>query len=230
MPLATDMGATPEVGGIARYNPATGCFPTLQGLSAINLGPLSKPEAGVFTSLLSSVTVSDRIDRMVVSIPTSATALGGAVLPLIATPYTIDLACLLCAVPATNSTAGLGLLLYDGTKLWSFWCGMSSQFRNALIIKWTNTTTQSTTAINAGTPVTMGLHFLRVTDDGASRSGFVSNNGKDYAQVFSEATNAFLTPTQFGISTFNNSLGGALAAKGSVYHLKISPGILGDSP
>jgi myo-inositol-hexaphosphate 3-phosphohydrolase len=78
--------------------------------------------------------------------------------------------------------------------------------------------------------MSMGMHFLRLTDDGTTRTAYISNNGKDYALVFAEATNTFLTPTQYGLGTFNNSLGGALTAKGSVYHLKITPGILGDAP
>jgi hypothetical protein len=66
-----------------------------------------------------------------------------------------------------------------------------------------------------------------LTDDGTNRQYQLSTNGRDYHTILTQATNTFLTPTRWGISTFNNATS-AVTTKGTVYHLQMSPGVLGD--
>lgn len=234
--LAADMGGFPEVGGLARYNPANGLFPTLQGLSAVILGPFSKPLAGDFVSVTNPgtglFTLSDDVDRLVLTSDVTPN-LRFAMLPIVAAPFTIDFAGM-CSGAVSNSVNGAvqaGIGISDGTKFWTLTAGTFNTFHQRVrVTKWTTSTSTSSIPIDTGTILDTQFHFLRIVDDGTNIAAYISCNGKDYLSVFSEASNTFLTPTQWGAAAEATQLAATQIMKAHVYNLAITNTVFGDAP
>lgn len=232
MPFGVDMGGYPEIGGLARYNPATGNFPTVPGVSVMNLGPFVLPR-GSELSLLGTGTLSyiDKLDRLQLEGATNTTHTVGYYRPIIGAPYTLDLCGGWSGMPSGTDTIGLALTLTDGTKFWENKASMSASIQKMIVHKWTNSTTSNSTPVATGTVYAPVVVFLRITDDGTTTTAYFSNNGKDYAKMFSEATGTFLTPTQYGVS-FDCGVTNPVSMTSAawIYHLAATPGILGDAP
>lgn len=126
-----------------------------------------------------------------------------------ATPYILTVA--LRGLPSENGEAYAGLVLVDsGTgKLESFTIGENAT--RVSIYTWTNVTTfggtiKQNTALD-GVWSLNGMYFMRISDDGANRKFFLSPDGVNYIQFYSEATGTFLTPDNlaFGVNTNGNA-------------------------
>ena len=109
-----------------------------------------------------------------------------------------------------SSNAWAGVAISDGTKYETFG-PTSSAGQKLLVGTWTNPTTFSATpfTLTAGTSLpafTPGFITLKLSDNGTNRVWSYSiNGGLTFVQALSEASNTFLTPTQFGIFTINNN-------------------------
>lgn len=229
MPIGTDFAGFGAIGIPLFVSPVTGNCPQWPATTAVLPGPFRVPLAGSFSLAGTVLTLTDKLDRLQVSMPSSASTIGVATLPIPGAPYTIDFAGCFSSIQGTTTTTEFGICLSDGTKYWTFTRGASSSFLECLIIKWNTTTSSSVVALIGGTTMASTLYFLRITDDGTTRTAYISSNGKDFSKIFSEATNTFLTPTTYGLYSFSNTVG-SQAAKASVYNLSISGAILGDAP
>ena len=232
MSLATDCAGFEGLGGLARYNPANGLFPTLQGLSALNLGPFRVPNSGDFSNIATpNLVMADCVDRLVLTVGSSVN-LSYAMQPIPAPPYTIDFAGTCSGIMAVSSGfCQVGIGLSDGTKFWTLQAGSFNSIPRVLLEKWTNNTAVSVTPLSVGTLLDTQFHFLRITDDGTTLSAYISCNGKDYMLGFSEASNTFLTPTQWGVVTKNVTVAVTTdLLRAHVYNLAITNSILGDAP
>jgi hypothetical protein len=240
MPTATDFGGFGAIGVPLFINPGSGNSQQFPGISWMNRGPYNKPIA---SSLLAagSPTLTDKLDRLQMSIPSAASGQGmvGAVTPIPSTPYTLDVLSSVAGTPISADAIGSGLMLYDGTKYISLWSQLvggvaaGSNVRNTKT-NWTNRTTASGSTVNlAGW--TGPLNWVRLTDDGTNRVFYWSLNGKDFTEIMTEATNTFLTPTNWGLMGYcvgNTAAGtgGGFPAKAAFYHMQATAGILGDAP
>ena len=70
------------------------------------------------------------------------------------------------------------------------------------------------------------LFFLRITDDGTTRSFYGSVNGLDWIAYGTEATNTGVTPTKPGIVLYNNGGGNSGVAIMQIYHFLVTGPIL----
>lgn len=85
----------------------------------------------------------------------------------------------------------------DGTKLVTFGVDLNGGTPRASVFHWTNPTTFSAlvSSITAGPQLDI---MLRVVDDGANYNFYLSANGNNWTQVYSEARTTFLTATRVG--------------------------------
>lgn len=202
-------------------------------ISCFNLTGLSVPISTSFTTVGSQTTASDRSGRLVL-IVTSSTNLNGIKIAGIATPYTIDVCLQMVGIPASNDSAWAGLLLSDGTKFRAFYSGTgntsgtSSGSLKFAVDNWSTQTSFSSTVINEVIEGISGSRFLRITDNGTTRTFFASCNGMDFVQVYSEPTNTYVTPTTFGIAIYSNAAN-SVTSKTVVHHWLITNSVLGDA-
>lgn len=195
-------------------------------------GTLTVPLASAFTTFGTGIVVTDKSDRMQIQIP-SGTVLRGQTLNSISTPYTIDIGCGWAGNPANADATYFGIAVSNGTAYRTFYAGSVGFGTNNVVNRfsidsWTNSTTFSATVRTAGILLNPYAYFLRITDSGTNRKFYISSNGKDFVEVYSEATNTFVTPTKFAMAGYNNSAN-TVTAKANVQHWLVSSSVLGDA-
>lgn len=150
-------------------------------------------------------------------------------------PYTIDMHVKLDVPAITGGTDAvvLGMALTDGSKFRGYYFGFWGSSGNAdrlSIDSWPNSTTFGS-QVSFQTPFkqfTVQNNYIRITDDGTNRKYYISSDGLRFFQVFSEATNTYVTPTKCGIFAHNvNTTGNP--AKGSILNWKVTNSVLGDA-
>jgi hypothetical protein len=186
------------------------------------------PLAANFSTFGSTVTVSDKIGRMQLVVSSASGQLRGITQNSIATPYTIDAHIHHTGAPAAGDESGAGLCLSDGTKYIQFTIGNTNGVLVSRIITWATSSSGATVLATISLTVNPGDFYVRITDDGTTRKYLLSANGKGYFQVFSHATNTFLTHSKFGIGIYNNAFG-SLASKTAVDNWLVSSSVLGDA-
>lgn len=113
----------------------------------------------------------------------------------------------------TASQNWTGIAISDGTKFETFGPNFNAGTGRMVVATWTNSTTFSATPFSqiSGFAAASGLYSpgfitLKLADNGTNRTWAYSiNGGSTFYQVLSEASNLFLTPTQFGIFVLNTS-------------------------
>lgn len=198
---------------------------------------LTVPLAASFTPFgVAGLTITDKSDRMQWNISSTSGRLRGMTRASIATPYTIDTCVgVEAAMSNLNDAIGIGICLSDGTK---YIAAYNTNFggnpavldhQNFGVDRWTTNAIFGNQQVYLPNEFDPSVTFVRVTDDGAQRRVYSSNNGKDFVLMFAEATNTYLTPTRFGIAAYNNAVN-AFDTKMVIYHWLVTPSILGDAP
>jgi hypothetical protein len=227
MPFGTDMGGFPDSGMVPRINPINQSIVNYPGLSFRRLR-LIPPKRDDFTQVNTFASITDKSDRLVVTVDSRAAGVAGAVRlltrPVPLAPYTIDFAGMVSAAINTSAqSTQIGVVAYDGTKLETFHLEVvgTSAFK-IQIQTWNSTTTFGTTVLTTY-QVGSGMIFLRVTDDGVNRTYLYSSNGKDFNTILTRTTTTFLTATQIGMM-FYGVTSGAINSLHAVYHWDVYPG------
>lgn len=195
------------------------------------LNPLTPPTAANFTASSSYLTLATKTARMQLVanyVATMTVATYTTALP--SPPYTIDLGFSFPQViPANNNYTGL--FISDGTKYINFqfilYPGSSYPYAAMYIGEYATLGGSATYLLSLW--LSYQTNFFRITDDGTTRRYWVSTNGLDYVQVYSHATNTYLTPIKCGIVSWCNNA--TLASyKVTAYHWLVSNSVLGDAP
>lgn len=223
----SDMQGFNDAGAPLLLNTATDQS-VFNSITRHRMSGLKVPYVSDFTSI-NSVTAENKVGRLVVSVPQSSTTLKALMLPNIpSAPWTIDFCASVNAKPITTDTVVAGIATSDGTKYVTIYGGMAAQTSRVAQGRWTNANTSAGSDFNQGVPLDSSAIWMRMTDDGTTRSAWYSCNGKDYI-IFASAVSAFhLTPSQCGMGFFNNS--SSVDAKIAVLHFEVTPYILGDQP
>lgn len=203
--------------------------------SGVNLSSSSEPnvvpKAADFTVLAASpgITVTDKIERMLIRVPSAATRPRALLKTLPAAPYTIDLGGYILGLdPASGDAYAFSIGISDGTKICSYSLAVFNGEVKISCDRWNSTSSYNSNAFSKGIylPPSKPI-YLRITDDGTTRNLYFSFNGKDFLQIYSEANTAFLTATQGGIEVYNYSSSGYDAIV-DVTHFLITSSVLGD--
>lgn len=238
MPLATDFGGFGAIGVPLFNNPGTGNTQQWPGITHQFVGPYAKPISSDFDlSTFTSRTIVDAVDRMVITTPNNLTSVAPMLKPIVGTPYTIDLIGAIHNITSSNDGFMLGICLTDSGAgpLMTTNCiypinattgGIGGQ--SSLAQHRTSPSVNSANVRFTSAPFDCGFVCLRFTDDGTTRSFYMSSTGKDWALLASEATNTFVTPTKYGICTYNSNT--SFPSIASVYHFKLTSGLLGNAP
>lgn len=199
----------------------------------IQRGGLVVPNAASFSSIGTGITLTDKNDRLQISCTVNSTQqLRGGTLASIAAPYTIDIAGGILGLPALNDALWFGIVLSDGTK-YRAWYGGATNFSTnesasrCVVDSWSTGTSYSSTIATIPAAFNAGDFYARLTDDGATRKFWLSQNGKDFVLFYSEATNTYLTPTKFGFATY--CVNTSVALKAYIKHWLVTSGVLGDA-
>jgi len=187
-----------------------------------------------FTTFGSQITATDKSDRLQLVVSGAAgTVLNGLVQNSISTPYTLDMCGDLIGTPASTSSLWLGIALSDGTKYRTFYVGITNTTTTTAASwqytadSWTDLTTFSAHSIAAATFAFNNPFCLRVTDNGTTRTFYISQNGRDFTTIGNEATNTFVTPSKVGIALYNGG-SATITAKAAIYHWLVTSSVLGD--
>lgn len=188
----------------------------------------------------SAFTVTNKVGRLAMTATNTAGGIGGGILVrnAPAPPYTIDLYGKYVWDPSANSAGGsLGIGLYNGVK-YRIMQHVSEQFgAGATLFNFNayqvdDLLTNGTDTILARDSITTNLSlgvFLRVTDDGINKRFWVSTNGLDYVNVYSESVSVFGVVTKVGVNIGASVENTQNAAVASVYNFTVTSGILGDA-
>ena len=188
------------------------------------------PLASAFTSIGTGTTLTDKSDRLQLACTASATQqLRGGTINSVSTPYTVDMRCGILGQPASSDSLWFGLGVSDGTKYRMWYAGAFSVAANqivprAAIDSWTNGTTYGATV---APDFNYSDFWMRITDDGTTRKFWLSQNGEDYVQFYSEATNTYVTPTKFAFASYCANT--SIALKAFIRHWLITTSVLGDA-
>jgi|GEM_PF-3316490 len=194
-------------------------------------GPV--PLSAGFTAFGAGLTITDKVGRLQMAVTSGAT-LRGITQASMAAPYTIDARINAMGTPATGDSLWSGIALSNGTAFRAFYAGTFGAAAGSATLRVAVDSWTSSTAFSAATRLTTAQFnpadfYLRITDSGTIRSFYLSNNGRDFVLIYSEASNTWVTPTAFGLVCYN-SANNAVAAKVSVASWKVSPSVLGDAP
>ncbi len=203
------------------------------GLRWASPGVGTVPLSANFTSFGTGITTADANGRLRVSV-TQGTVLRGLTQASIATPYTIDINFGFLSAPTVNDAVWAGIGLSNGTAFRAFYCGAiaantSKPNLEFAIDSWSNSTTYVASIVTSGMLFNPSNTYLRITDDGTTRKFYFSSNGLDFVLVYSEASNTYVTPTEFGIVCYNDSQN-SYTANISVTNWLITNSVLGDAP
>lgn len=199
-------------------------------VSSFNVTGLTVPLASAFTvrngNAGGTTTFTDKSDRLQITTSTTVGFTGGTQAS-ISPPYTIDAATVLSGTADGSHSFIWGIALSDGTKYRAWLLGGSNGTYNLRLITYATVSTAGALVTTPAATPTF-CPFMRLTDDGANRVVYISQNGKDFAQIFTEATNTGVTPTTFGICLANDVNPGK--NKGSYVHYLVTNSVLGDAP
>lgn len=190
------------------------------------------PLAANFTVIGTGITVTDKTSRMLLEV-TQGGNLRGIEQAVIATPYTIDAFIQYLSPPVSGSAIVCGLHLTDGTKYRAFYIGKWGDSTTASserfsIDNWTNASTFGSSVRIVGMGTFGSGYFVRITDDGTTRSFYLSVNGLDFMLAYTEPTNTYVTPASMGIICFNSS-SNTTTMVASIYNWKVTNSILGNA-
>ena len=189
----------------------------------------------------SNVSVSDRNGRLIIrATPKSSVTIGGifTAAPAPAPPYTVDICASMIWTPDLSATGcGIGICLYNNANLRVF-NNTSAQF-GAPNHQTTSIYEIDTFSLDgsfvaqlqrACITVPLYKYYGRLTDDGVNKQFWISGNGLDYVNVYTESANAFGVVSRLGIVAGASNDATQPAALGYVYSFSVRPGILGDAP
>jgi hypothetical protein len=185
------------------------------------------------TGFGTGATFTNKSDRLQLVATSASGAIKGALRSIPSAPYTLDVCFTLMGNPADADACFAGITLSDGTKhrAWfggSFGTAADTVIPRIWVDSWTNATTHSAgVKVQAYIGTTVEF-WLRITDSGTLRTFFYSLNGKDYVQMYQEASNTFVTPTLWGLIAYNNSTD-SVSAKVAFHHWKETSSVLGDA-
>lgn len=220
-PSGSNIAISSSSGGFSPY-PSSVTTPLSSGFTFINQA---------------SSSVFDKTGRLVLTKPNSnavTTTMLASTTSLPAAPYTVDLGGNLSQQNAGANGAMLGISLIDNSSnavSWSMFPGGSatSSAPSFFRAKWgtSGTVISNTAAVSVNTQWNSSLIFIRITDDGTTRSFYTSPNGLDFFLAKTEASNTDVTPTKAGIQFYNN-YGNATTelAIFTVYHFLVSNSVL----
>lgn len=214
--------------------PANGAGLAVSGGS----GDIAPKIANFPTVVGSGATITDKNGRMDVQL-SNAVFMHALYQTCPAPPYTIDAHVSLELNPTNliggNDAIVAGLALSDGTKVRGFYMGFwgsSSALDRLSIDSWTNSTTFGA-QVSFQAPFkqfTCDDHRIRITDNGTNRIYYLSRDGKRFFQVYSEASNTYVTPSLVGLFFHSMNTLSVLPGKASLLHYKVTNSILGDAP
>ena len=195
--------------------------------TSFNRGGLTVPLASAFTTFGSNGTYTDKSDRMTLAFTPNLNAISGLKQNTPSTPYTIDFAGSLHTYAATSTEVGLfGIFVSNGTAYRTFQFGLSDGLSFRMKIgSWTNGTTFSAYVSSPYTAGFFGNFWLRITDDGTTRKFLFSTNGKSYLEIYSEATNTYVTPTTCGMVGYCSTI----SNQAVMQHFLVTASVLGDA-
>jgi hypothetical protein len=173
-----------------------------------------------------SSTVADKTGRMVVQVPAASSQLRALIYntALPSYPYTIDAAIGFSGDSGDDYImAGIILESSSGTFLHFTPNACGGNPTKISIWQWASTASVSNEQ-NDPAVFNPSVFFVRITDDGTTRSYYLSNNGLDYGLVNSEASGAFLTPVSAGLGFYNGSNPKPVVA--TIYNWLVSDSIL----
>lgn len=188
------------------------------------------PLASAFTLTGSGITATDKIDRLQLLVNTFNTTFRGMMRSVPTTPYTIDIGLELTGVVDSGTSMFAGLALSNGTAYRTLSIALTGGVGGPRVFAWTTNAAVATVPYSANYAAPLWPKaFLRITDDGTTRKFYISQNGKDFSQVLSEANTTGLTATQCGIVVYNDSVSNGRETKASVFHYLVSSGVSGDA-
>lgn len=196
----------------------------LLGWSPLKSSGLSVPASSAFTAI-NSPTLTNKTDRLQVALPASGTNLRALSLAVPSAPYTLDGAFTLNINAGSTGGGYAGLFVGNGTAFRTFYAGVGNNISYGRVGSFTNSTTFSTYVSSNVIWFDPLMVFVRITDDGATRKFLMSNNGKDFVQMYSEAAGTFVTPTTCGMAFWVDTNDSVV----SVLHWLISGSVLGDA-
>lgn len=202
-------------------------------LSQFNRTGLTVPLASSFSSIGTGTTLTDKVGRLqLATTAVSTTQIRGGTVASISTPYTLDMSGGFVGTPAANDSIWFGIGVSDGTKYRMWYVGGRSDSNTNGVLRgaidsWTNVTTFSANVAFRAMIYNPASFHLRLTDNGTNRVFYISPNGRDFAQFYTEATNTFLTPTKFVFASYCANT--AMAMKAYVTHWLVTSSVLGDA-
>jgi hypothetical protein len=191
------------------------------------------PLAASYTIVGTATTFTDKINRLVVTCTKGAVGVNGGIKNLpFSPPYTIDMAYRISGASYTTGAIMGGILLSDGTKYRTFMNGMAQSgaggYMFGYVESWSTPTTGRITLQSGSMGHGYARCYLRITDDGTNRKFYQSSDRKEFALVYSEATNTFVVPTKVGIQAWN-SVSATFPLRMSVVDFTITNAVLGDA-
>jgi hypothetical protein len=110
-----------------------------------------------------------------------------------------------------------------------FTAGSNNGIPASRIISWNSSTSASAVVISSALAIDPSDFYVRITDSGTTRTYLLSANGLDFFPFYSQATNTFLTPTQFGMCVYNDAVS-SLTATASILNWVVTNSVLGNAP
>lgn len=185
------------------------------------------------TSFGTGATFTDKSDRLQCLLTSATTSLRGILRTIPSAPYTLDVCMTVMGNPADADACFGGITVSDGTKhrVWyGGHIGISADnvVPRIQVASWNSPTSFSANVKNQAYNGASVELWFRITDSGTLRTFLYSLNGKDYVQMYQEASNTFVTPTVWGLIGYNNSTD-SVQAKVIFHHWKESTSVLGDA-
>lgn len=188
------------------------------------------PLASAFTVFGSGLALSDKVGRLQLSLTTVNGNLRGATRSLPSTPYTIDMAVNVTGVTDSAKTLFCGITVSDGTIHRTLSLSLTGNATKVQVLGWATATSAPSVVLNVGptSPIYTTV-FLRVTDNGTTRSYYISQDGKDFILCYSEGRTTGVTPTVAGVAIYNDGTTANLPVKAGVFNYLVSSSVLGDA-
>lgn len=144
-------------------------------------------------------TIADELDGILLQFPgpASGNQLRGAFRSIPSTPYVITLGAIFTFYTANYRAGGLALRASASGKLisWGPWSDTGFRLR-----QWTDATTFNADYLSAVNNYQMPPMWLRVADDGSTRTWSFSLDGRNFVTVATNGHTDFLTADQVGIA------------------------------
>lgn len=140
----------------------------------------------------------------------------------VSTPFTAEIGFRIISIQ-NNNQQFFGLTIDDGTKLISFGFG----YHNAALSIWSwNSVTSSNGTIMwdqnfINNLAFTGVVFLKLVDNGTNRFYYISGDGVNWLQIYTEASGVWITPTSIGFGMATNAGSSTFLAM-TVFHFKVT--------